>query len=94
MVALRIGLGVCFCFSNHICDFLARPLANALHQLGVSDKLVYTNPVGPFNLYIKLALLGGVFLASPYILWQLWLFIFPGLYRHEKFYVWPLDRDR
>ncbi len=50
---------------------------------------MYTNPVDPFNLYIKLALFGGVLLASPYILWQLWLFVSPGLYRHEKRHVWP-----
>src|SRR5207249_11868368 len=37
----------------------------------------------------KLSMVGGIFLASPYILWQVWLFISPGLYRHEKRYVWP-----
>ena len=55
----------------------------------MSDKLVYTNPIDPFNLYIKLAAMAGLFLASPYVLWQIWLFISPGLYRHEKKYVWP-----
>jgi sec-independent protein translocase protein TatC len=89
VVALLAGFGICFYFANSIYALLARPLTNALRELGVSDKLVYTNPVDPFNLYIKLALLGGVFLASPYILWQLWLFISPGLYRREKRYVWP-----
>jgi sec-independent protein translocase protein TatC len=88
-VALLAGFGICFYFANNIYAFLARPLTNTLHQLGVASKLVYTNPVDPFNVYLKLALLGGVFLASPYILWQLWLFVSPGLFRHEKKYVWP-----
>jgi sec-independent protein translocase protein TatC len=88
-VSLLVGFGICFYFAKNIYAFMARPLTSTLHQLGVSDKLVYTNPVDPFNLYIKLALLGGVFLASPYILWQIWLFVSPGLYRHEKKYVWP-----
>lgn len=89
VVSLLVGFGICFYFTKNIYAILARPLTNALHQLGVSDRLVYTNPVDPFNLYIKLALLGGVFLACPYILWQFWLFVSPGLYRNEKKYVWP-----
>jgi len=89
VVALLLAFGICFYFAKGIYAILARPLTNALHQLGVSNRLVYTNPVDPFNLYIKLALLGAVFLAAPYILWQLWLFVSPGLYRNEKKYVWP-----
>ena len=89
VVALLLGFGICFYFAQSIYAVLSRPLTNALYQLGVSNRLVYTNPVDPFNLYVKLALLGGVFLASPYILWQLWLFVSPGLYRNERKYVWP-----
>jgi sec-independent protein translocase protein TatC len=89
VLAVLVGFGICFYFASNIYGLLARPLTNALQQSGVPGKLVYTNPVDPFNLYLKLALLGGIFLASPYILWQLWLFVAPGLYRHEKKYVWP-----
>ena len=89
VLALLAGFGICFYFAKNIYNYLARPLTDSLHALGVSEKLVYTNPVDPFNLYIKLALLAGLFLASPYILWQIWLFVSPGLYRHEKRYVWP-----
>ena len=89
VVALLIGFGIGFYFAKDIYAILARPLTTTLHAVGASDKLVYTNPVDPFNLYIKLALLAGVFIASPYILYQVWLFISPGLYRHEKRYVWP-----
>ena len=40
--------------------------------------------------YIKVAIYGGVFVAAPWVLWQLWLFIAPGLYKHEKRLVLPL----
>ena len=87
--SIFIGSGICFIYRNEIYDYLARPLTNTLHELHLPDKLVYTNPVDPFNLYIKISIMAGIFLASPYILWQLWLFISPGLYRNEKKYVWP-----
>ena len=87
--SIIVATGICFYFRDTIYAYLARPLTDALHALHMPEKLVYTNPVDPFNLYIKLSIVGGIFLASPFILWQLWLFISPGLYRNEKKYVWP-----
>jgi sec-independent protein translocase protein TatC len=55
----------------------------------MEETLVYTNPIDPFNLYLKIGLIAGIFLASPFVLYQVWLFISPGLYRHEKRYVVP-----
>ncbi len=89
VLAIFVGCGLCFYFADDIYGYLARPLTVTLRSLHMSDKMVYTNPTGPFNLYIKLSIVAGIFVASPYILWQLWLFISPGLYRHEKRYVWP-----
>jgi sec-independent protein translocase protein TatC len=89
ILAIFVAFGICFYFSDHIYGYLAKPLTDTLRSLHMSDKLVYTNPIDPFNLYIKLSAVVGLFLASPYILYQLWLFISPGLYRHEKRYVWP-----
>jgi len=87
--SIFITSGVCFIFRDQIYAYLARPLTDTLRQLGLDQQLVYTNPVDPFNLYIKLAIMGGLFLASPYVLYQLWLFVSPGLYRNEKKYIWP-----
>ncbi len=87
--SIVIGTGICFYFRDAIYAYLARPLTDALHTLNLPEKLVYTNPVDPFNLYIKISIMAGIFLASPFILWQFWLFISPGLYRNEKKYVWP-----
>jgi sec-independent protein translocase protein TatC len=89
ILSIVVGFGICFYFHEQIYRYLARPLTDTLRSLHLADKLVYTNPIDPFNLYVKLAIVGGIFLASPYILLQLWLFISPGLYRHEKRYVWP-----
>ncbi len=89
IVSIVVAAGVCFYFADDIYGYLARPLTDTLRALNLSDKLVYTNPVDPFNLYIKLSIVSGLFLASPFVLWQLWLFISPGLYRHEKRYVLP-----
>ena len=52
-------------------------------------KLVYTRLTEPFMLYMKVAFFAGIFLASPVILWQLWLFIAPGLYKRERRYAAP-----
>ena len=87
--AIIIAAGICFWQRDLIYAYLSKPLTDAFTALNISEKLVYTNPVDPFNLYIKLSIFGGIFLASPFVLWQLWLFISPGLYRHEKKYVWP-----
>lgn len=89
VLAIVVGFGICFWKSDKIYHYLAKPLTDTLHSLHMPDKLVYTNPTDVFNLYIKLSLVVGLFLASPYVLWQVWLFISPGLYRHEKRYVWP-----
>jgi len=51
--------------------------------------LVYLNPTEPFNMYLKVALLAGLFVTSPFVLYQVWAFISPGLYRNEKRYVVP-----
>jgi sec-independent protein translocase protein TatC len=87
--SLIVGAALCFWFREPIYNYLAKPITDALHAQGMAEKLAYLNPVDPFNLYIKISILGGIFVASPFILWQLWMFISPGLYRHEKKYVWP-----
>ncbi len=50
---------------------------------------MYLSPTEPFNMYLKVGFIGGLFLASPFVLYQLWLFISPGLYRNERRYVIP-----
>lgn len=87
---ILVGFCVCFGYANQIYAFMARPMEKAFALHGMAgEKLTYLNPITPFNLYIKLALIVGLFLASPWVLYQVWLFISPGLYKKERRYVVP-----
>jgi sec-independent protein translocase protein TatC len=89
IIAIAVGMGACWGYHEAIFSIMQRPIMDALHKNGLSDKLVYLNPTEPFNLYLKIALVAGVFVASPVVLYQVWMFISPGLYRNEKQYVFP-----
>jgi len=89
IVAVIAGTAVCWGYREKIYAVMQKPIMDALHSHKLDEKLVYLNPTEPFNLYIKIAMLAGLFLTSPYVLYQLWMFISPGLYRNEKRYVLP-----
>jgi sec-independent protein translocase protein TatC len=80
---LLIGFCIAYAFHVRLYGIIQKPL-NDLHIA-----LNYTHPTDPLNLYLKTALYGGIILASPFILYQLWLFIAPGMYANEKRYVIP-----
>jgi sec-independent protein translocase protein TatC len=75
--------------ADRIFAFMQNPIMEALHRHKLDEKLVYTNPTDPFNMYLKVGFIAGLFIASPFVLYQVWAFISPGLYRHEKRYVLP-----
>jgi sec-independent protein translocase protein TatC len=83
---LAVGFLCCWYFSKIIYHFISEPI---LKSLGEGGKLVFTNPTDPFILYMKVAFLAGVFLTIPGILYEVWKFIAPALYRKEKRYVFP-----
>jgi sec-independent protein translocase protein TatC len=84
------GFGVCWWFHEQIFGFMQRPIVNALKNNGIADQtLKYHNPTDPFNMYLKVSLIAGLFVASPFVLYQVWAFIAPGLYRRERKYVLP-----
>ena len=87
-VATYIGIGfvASFYFCKDIYRFLSAPITKALPA---GTKLAYTNPTDPFTLYIKVAVLAGIFLTIPFSLYEVWKFIAPGLYRKEKRYIVP-----
>jgi sec-independent protein translocase protein TatC len=66
-------------------DFKALPEADS----GVSDKLIVTSAMEPFALYVKVSLYAALCLSVPFLLWQIWAFVSPGLYPHERAYVTP-----
>jgi sec-independent protein translocase protein TatC len=89
IIAVAVGFVACWWKVERIYDVMQRPIMEALKNNGMAEKLVYLNPTEPFNLYLKIAALAGLFLTSPFVLYQVWMFISPGLYRHEKRYVVP-----
>src|SRR5438552_13156109 len=89
IVAVGVGFAACWHYSVLIFGYMQKPIVQALEANKLDTSLVYTNPTEPFNLYMKTGLVAGIFLASPFVLYQVWLFIAPGLYRHEKRYVLP-----
>jgi sec-independent protein translocase protein TatC len=89
------GVGIAFVISLTFCDWLWKvvtaPAMNALRTLGVHDpKLVLITPMEAFNIvWVKLPILTAIFIASPWLLYQVWAFIAPGLYRRERRWAAP-----
>ena len=86
VIAVFTGFLGSWYFAPAIFHWLEQPIIRVLPP---GEKLAYTELIGPFMLYIKVALLAGIFLASPIVLLQLWLFIRPGLYPRERKLVLP-----
>jgi sec-independent protein translocase protein TatC len=80
---LGVAFFVAFYFHESIYGIVQAPLDH------MHIKLNYTHPMDAMNLYLQVALIGGAILASPFILYQVWLFIAPGLYRNERRFVIP-----
>ena len=80
-LALVVGFLIAFAFVSDVSGFIMRPLEALLLPGG---QLIYTEPAEGFLFDLKAAALAGVFVAAPVVLWQIWLFIAPGLYVHEK----------
>jgi sec-independent protein translocase protein TatC len=85
-IALVLGFSAAWAYAPRIYTFLVQP---ALTELPTGSKLAFTGISDPFLLYMKVAMLGGLLLSLPYVLWQLWLFVSPGLYRREKRWAIP-----
>jgi len=82
--AIAIGAGIGVSIADKVSAFIVRPMTEALRKVHLEDKLIYTSPTGYLNLIITLGIYIGVVLASPVVLYQIWLFIAPGLYKHER----------
>jgi sec-independent protein translocase protein TatC len=85
VIAFIIGMIICFTVWNPIFDFLTHPLCSAMAERGQSDcGLILIKLQEGFFVAISISLLGGLFLGFPYISYQLWRFVAPGLYKNEK----------
>ena len=85
---LGVGAGVivAFVFIQRIVDFIYKPVSRVLPP---GSKFIFTEPGEAFGLYIEIALIAGLMLAGPWVMYQVWLFIAPGLYQNEKRFVFP-----
>ena len=85
LIAIAVTFVVCWAFVDQIYRVIAFPILDALGD----QPLVFISPTQPFNLFVKVSFVAALFLASPFILAQLWLFIAPGMYRHERRWAIP-----
>ena len=85
-IAVGGGFALCYTFAEKIFDILAAPL---LKMMPTGGSLIFTSVAEAFFTYMKVAFISGLILASPFVLYQIWAFVAPGLYRHEKKYVIP-----
>lgn len=84
VVAFVIGMVICFTVATPIFTFLTAPLCVELAELGQDCDLIFIKPQEGFFVAIKVSFLGGFMLAFPYIAYQMWRFVAPGLYKSEK----------
>ena len=85
LIAVGVTFLICWAFVDEIYLIASFPINDALR----GQSMVFISPTQPFNLFIKVAFIAALFLASPFILAQVWLFIAPGLHKHERGYAIP-----
>jgi sec-independent protein translocase protein TatC len=86
VLGVVVGVVVGLFFHQRIYDFIFEPTQRVLPS---GSQLIYTQPSEAFSLHIQIALIAGVVIAAPYIMFQVWRFIAPGLYANEKKFAIP-----
>src|SRR6267154_2218720 len=84
LYAIGIGAFIGVYVSKYFINWIIRPIIKALIEAHLDPTLVYTHPAGYLNTYITLGVYLGIVLASPVVLYQIWLFVAPALYKHER----------
>lgn len=87
VIGIAVATVVCYPFKERLYAYLSKPLLDALRLAraqGISGRMTYLNPVTTFLIPLKTALVAALFLASPFVFYQIWRFISPGLYRKER----------
>ena len=80
---------ICYFFSDYIYGFLVEPFSKAVKESGLERRLIFTALQETFLTYLKVSFFTAFFITCPYILMQIWKFIAPGLYKHEKIAIIP-----
>jgi sec-independent protein translocase protein TatC len=87
IIAVLVAFLACWNFADKIFKLIQEPLTKFLPP--GDQKLAYTRLTEPFFLYMKVAFFAAIFVASPVLMWQVWRFISPGLYKRERRYAAP-----
>ncbi len=86
-IAVGIGFVLCYFFKEKLFRILTSPLVSVM---GDDARMIFTGLPEAFFTYLKVALLGGIILATPVLFYQFWMFVSPGLYRKEKKFLIPV----
>ncbi len=86
LIAVGVAFIFCYAFADSIFNILAYPL---LRMMPPGGSLIFISVAEAFFTYMKVAFIAGLILVSPFILYQIWAFVAPGLYQKEKRYVIP-----
>jgi len=89
ILAFFIAFVGCFFVAQPIYDFLVRPLADIMDEVGGTKRMIYTALTEAFFTQIKVGFFAAAFISFPIFATQIWLFVAPGLYKHEKNALWP-----
>ena len=89
LIFLMIFFLICYYFSDFIYGFLVDPYAQAVKNDDIERRLIFTALQETFLTYLKVSFFAAFFITSPYVLIQIWKFIAPGLYEHEKKSIMP-----
>ncbi len=84
IIALIVGILICFPFADSMLDFLFKPIAEILQANGQEAQLIFTAPQEKFFVLFRIAMLAGLAVSFPVISFQMWRFVAPGLYKNEK----------
>src|SRR5215475_1314541 len=83
LIAVGVSFAACFYFSDRLYRLVARPISKVVGSLS------FGAVTEPFNLLIKISFVASLFISAPFLMAQIWLFIAPGLYKHERRYALP-----
>ena len=86
-IAVAVGSGISYAFKEKLFEILTRPL---IHAMPPGGKLIYTGISEAFFTFLKVSLLSGILMAVPVIVFEFWMFVAPGLYRHERKLILPI----
>jgi sec-independent protein translocase protein TatC len=84
LIGFAVAMAGCLFFGREVMAFFCRPLIATLRQYDINPQMFFTNVSDPFMVYLKISMISAAVIASPWIIWQVWLFVAAGLYANER----------